>query len=392
VALLHFAARTSLDRIRHSILAFLLALLISLELPEPSVVKAQDIPRLYADNQGRAGNFSWVSRLTNPFASVLPEQNTFPSGRPQGFSFVAEGLYMNLRTDAQVFAQNITTTTSTYLGSITGSSSASGNFQSIKPDRVRGLRVGLNYALEDWDARILYSRFRAEPVSDQAGPSQINFVPITYLGSTIGGTATSVNPFAATAPFLALNNYQAEAGFNAHVLDFQAGYSIRLGQFGSSRIFGGISYVETHNTLEGTGDVTAGGFMSADRNAIYRAWGPKIGLDLNCRLFGRGPSLRGSGAVGELFGTQQLNSNSNFGVFQDSNSQNITSLEGEAGIGYSFPGMEVTLGYRVERYSTNNLSYVDVGATLASGSVVRTGNVNAQQYLEGGFLRLDLKL
>ena len=279
-----------------------------------------------------------------------------------------------------------------YLGSITGSSSASGNFQSVKPGRVRGLRVGLDYALEDWDARILYSRFRAEPVSGQEGPSQINFVPITYLGSTIGGTATSVNPFAATAPFVALNNYQAEAGFNAHVLDFQAGYSIRLGQFSSSRIFGGISYVETHNTLEGTGDVTAGGFMSVDRSAVYRAWGPKIGLDLNCRLFGRGLSLRGSGAVGGLFGTQQLNSNSNFGVFQDSNRQNITSLEGEAGIGYSFPGMEVTLGYRVERYSTNNLSYVDVGATLASGSVVRTGNMNSLQYLEGGFLRLDLKL
>jgi hypothetical protein len=393
MGLLCFTARRGLDTVRHGFLAFLLALLISLEIPEPSVVKAQEVPGLYADNQGRTGNFAWISRLTNPFASLFPEQqDPFPLGRPQGFSFMAEGLYMNLRTDAQVFAQNITTTTSTYLGSITGSSSASGNFQSIKPDKVRGLRVGLDYALEDWDARILYSRFRAEPESGQAGPSQINFVPITYLGFFIGGTATSVNPFAATAPFLALNNYQAEAGFNAHVFDFQAGYSIRLGQFGSSGLFGGISYVETHNTLEGTGAAAAGGFMSVNRSAVYRAWGPKIGLDLNCRLFGRGLNLRASGAVGRLFGTQQLTSNSDLGDFQDSNRQNITSVEGEAGIGYSFPSMEVTLGYRVERYSVNNLSFVDVGATLASGSLVRTGQINALQYLEGGFLRFELKL
>ncbi len=118
--------------------------------------------------------------------------------------------------------------------------------------------MGLAYALEDWDARVLYSRFRADSVSGQAGPSQINFAPVTYLGFTIGGNTTSANPFAATAPLVPLNNYQAEAGFNANVWEFQAGYSIRLGQFSTARLFGALSFVETHNTLEGTGDLSVG--------------------------------------------------------------------------------------------------------------------------------------
>ena len=190
---------------------------------------------------------------------------------------------MNLRSGAQVFGQNTATTTTTYLGSTTATSSAPGNFQSVKPDIGPGLRVGLGYALEDWDAWVLYSKFRAEPESGQAGPSQTNFTAVTYLGFTIGGTTTSVNPFAATAPLLALNNYQAEAGFNANVWEFQAGYSIRLGQFSTARLFGGLSFLETHNTLEGTGDLSAGGSLSVNRKTTYRAWGPKVGMDLNCR-------------------------------------------------------------------------------------------------------------
>ncbi len=48
----------------------------------------------------RAGNPSWVSRLTNPFAPLFAEQqDVFTSGRPRGLSFMAEGLYMNLRGD-----------------------------------------------------------------------------------------------------------------------------------------------------------------------------------------------------------------------------------------------------------------------------------------------------
>ncbi len=387
-----------LKGIRRGILVILLATLISLEIPDVSVVRAQEVPALYGNAQVGAGNSSWVSQLTNPFASLFPgQQNVFPADRPQGFSFIAEGLYMNLRTDAQVFSQNVTTTT--YNGAPL-SVVAPGNLQSVKPNRVRGLRVGLGYTFEDWDARVLYARFRAEPESEQAAPSKvISRTTFTFGGLTyFGGTAQ--NPYAATAPIVPLNNYQVDAGFYANVWDFQAGYSIRLGQSSTARLFGGIEYVETENTLEGTG---AGyyGSLSVDRKTWYRAWGPKIGLDLNCPLGGSRFSLRGEGAVGGLFGTQKLTVN-NKGTgapigapsaqFEDSNRQNITSLEGEAGIGYSFPGMELTLGYRVERFSTNNLSYVNAGASLPPGSVARTGNTNALQYLEGGFLRLEMKL
>jgi Legionella pneumophila major outer membrane protein precursor len=384
----------SLKTIRQGILAVLLAALISLEIPDVSVVRAQEVPGLYANAQGVTGNSSWVSQLTNPFASLfVGQQDVFPANRPQGFSFTVEGLYMNLRSDAQVLGQNITTTTTTYLGSTTATSSEPGNFQSVKPGRVRGLRVGLGYAVEDWDARVLYSKFRAEPESGQAGPSRTNFTAATYSGISTGGTTTSVNPFAATGPLVPLNNYQAEAGFNANVWDFQAGYSIRLGQFSTARIFGGISYVETENTLDGTGDLSAGGSLSVNRKTTYRAWGPKVGVDLNCPLGRSGLSLRGSGALGGLFGTRKITSNNNvLASLEDSNRQTTTSLEGEAGIGYSFPSMELTLGYRVERFSVNNISFVDVGASLASGTTVRTGNDAAVQYLEGGFLRLDVKL
>jgi hypothetical protein len=392
------AACRGFRTIRHGILAIVLASLISLEIPDVSVVRAQDVPALYGEAQGGSGNAGWVSRLTNPFASVFPgEQTIFPADRPRGFSFMAEGLYMNLRSGAQVFGQNNATTTTTYLGSTTATSSAPGDFQSVKPDRVRGLRVGLGYALEDWDARVLYSKFRAEPESGQAGPSQTNFTAVTYLGFTIGGTTTSVNPFAATAPLLPLNNYQAEAGFNANVWEFQAGYSIRLGQFSTARLFGGLSFLETQNTLEGTGDLSAGGSLSVNRKTTYRAWGPKVGVDLNCALGQSRLSLRGSGAVGKLFGTQKLTSNnsvlgSSSVQFEDSNRQSITSLEGQLGLGYTFPSMELTLGYRVERFSSNNLSYVDGPASIASGTTIRTGDTSAVQYLEGGFLRLDVIL
>jgi hypothetical protein len=392
------AACRGFRTIRHGILAIVLASLISLEIPDVSVVRAQEVPGVYSNTQGASGNSGWVSRLTNPFKSLFDEQpSLYPVGRPQGFSFMAEGLYMNLRSDAQVFAQNNATTTTTYLGSTTATSSAPGNFQSVKPDRVRGLRVGLGYALEDWDARVLYSKFRAEPESGQAGPSQTNFTAVTYLGFTIGGTTTSVNPFAATAPLLPLNNYQAEAGFNATVWEFQAGYSIRLGQFSTARLFGGLSFLETQNTLEGTGDLSAGGSLSVNRKTTYRAWGPKVGMDLNCPLSGSGLSLRGSGAVGGLFGTQKLTTDDKvFGgasdQLEDSNRQNVTSLEGEVALGYTFPSMELSLGYRVERFSSNNLSYVDVPASIASGTTIRTGDASVVQYLEGGFLRLDIKL
>jgi hypothetical protein len=371
--------------LRRGFLTLLLASLISLEIPEVSVVRAQEVPGLYADRQGSAGNSAWVSLLTNPFAALFAlQQDVFTSGRPQGFSFMAEGLYMNLRGNSQVFSQDVSITT--YLGGTT--SIVPGNFQTAKPDRVAGLKVGLGYNLEGWDARVLYSRYRAQPHSEQAPPRQV--VVTTYLGLTIGSTAQS--PYAATAPIVALNNYQADVGFNANLFDFQAGYSIRLGQSSTARLFGGVSYVETKNTLQGTGAVAAGGVMSVDREAVYRAWGPKIGLDLNCHIGGSGLGLRGSGAVGGLFGTQNLASNNTFGAFADSNRQNVTSLEGEAGIGYSFPGMDLTLGYRVERYNVNNLSYVDVGAGLISGSPVRAGNTSAVQYLEGGFLRFEMKL
>ncbi len=101
--------------------------------------------------------------------------------------------------------------------------------------------------------------------------------------------------------------------------------------------------------------------------------------------------------MGGLFGTQTLTTDNKVfagasAQLEDSNRQNITSLAGEAGIGYSFPSLELTLGYRVERFSVNNLSYIDVGASLISSSPVRTGSASAVQYLEGGFLRLDMKL
>jgi|GEM_PF-4991668 hypothetical protein len=398
IGLFYPVACRSLKTIRQGALVMLLTLLISLEVPDIGVVRAQDVPGLYAQARKGADTSDWIASLTNPLASMFGgQQGIFPVDRPQGLSITAEGLYMNLRSDAQVFGQNTTTTTTTYLGTITGSSLASGNFQSIKPNRVRGLRVGLGYTQEAWDARLLYSRFRAEPESDQAGPGQVSFVPVTYLGFTIAGTTTSVNPFAATGPLVPLNNYQAEAGFNASVWDFQAGYSIRLGQFSTARLFGGISYANTENTLDGTGDLSPGGSLSVNRKTIFRAWGPKVGADLNCPLGGSGFSLRGSGAVGGLFGAQKLTNNSSgsgglSGQLDDSNRHNITSLEGETGIGYSFPGMELTLGYRVERFSASNVSYVDVGASLASRSLTRAGNANAVQYLEGGFLRLDMKL
>jgi hypothetical protein len=398
VGLLCTAACRNLKVVRRGALALVLALLISLEVPDTSVVRAQEIPGLYAPAQGGSGNSGWVASLINPFTSMFTGQQTMlPPDRPRGFSFMAEGLYMHLRSDAQVFSQNVTTTTTTYLGTTTGSSLAPGNSQSFRPDRVRGLKLGLGYTLEDWDARVLYSGYRAKPESGQAGPSQVGFVPVTYLGFTIGGTTNSVNPFAATGPLVPLNNYQAEAGFNANLWDFQAGYSIRLGQFNTARLFGGFSYVETQNTLDGTGDLSAGGSLSVNRKTIYRAWGPKVGVDLNCPLGRSGLNLRGSGAVGALFGSRKFTANNSVlgglsAQLEDSNRQTTTSLEGEAGIGYSFPSMELTLGYRVERFSVKDISYVDVPASLASGTVIRSGNNAAIQYLEGGFLRLDVKL
>ena len=110
-----------------------------------------------------------------------------------------------------------------------------------------------------------------------------------------------------------------------------------------------------------------------------------------------GLNLRGSGAVGALFGSRKFTANNSVlgglsAQLEDSNRQTTTSLEGEAGIGYSFPSMGLTLGYRVERFSVKDISYVDVPASLASGTVIRSGNNAAIQYLEGGFLRLDVKL
>ena len=142
----------SFKAVRRGILVLLLSTFLSVQIPDVSVVRAQEIPGLYAPAQGGSGNSGWVASLINPFTSMFAGQQTMlPPDRPRGFSFMAEGLYMNLRSDAQVFSQNVTTTTTTYLGTTTGSSLAPGNFQSLRPDRVRGLKLGLGYTLEDWE-------------------------------------------------------------------------------------------------------------------------------------------------------------------------------------------------------------------------------------------------
>lgn len=368
--------RRKFKNLRRLFLAFALACLISLELPDPSVVRAQEVPGLYASVQESNGTPA-VSTLTSPFASLFAEQQgAVQTEQASGFSFVAEGLFMNLRSDSQVFAQ----TARTYFGSL----DSAGAYHTIKPGRVNGVRVGLGYERENWDTRLLYARFKANPRS-----AQVMQDSATYLGAN--------NPYAATLPIVPLTTYQAEAGFNANVWDFQAGYSVRLGQSRKARLYAGISYVEAQNTLDGTGTPNSGGSLSVSRDARYRAWGPKVGLDVTCPLGESGLSLRGSVGVGSLFGTQKLTSDNKISgitgnLLDDSQRQNVVSVEGEAGIGYSFPSMDVTLGYRIERFSFNNLRYVDPGSTISSGSPVQTGKASSAQYLEGGFLRVGLKL
>ncbi len=51
MGMLRFVAWPTLYTIRHGFLALLLASLISLEIPDISVVRAQEVPGLYAPNQ-----------------------------------------------------------------------------------------------------------------------------------------------------------------------------------------------------------------------------------------------------------------------------------------------------------------------------------------------------
>ena len=75
------AACRGFRTIRHGVLALVLASLISLEIPDVSVVRAQDVPALYGEAQGGSGNAGWVSPADKSL-HVRVSRSSRPCSRP----------------------------------------------------------------------------------------------------------------------------------------------------------------------------------------------------------------------------------------------------------------------------------------------------------------------
>lgn len=383
----------------------ILTIVLAMEMPDITVVRSQEVPGFYSETQGLFSNLGIPSSRVDALGqSLLANEGTpvLSMDQPPGFSISAEALYMGLKGDALVYAQQVQGFTQTTFDNYGGVVTRDRGFgppenHTVKARTVKGLGFGLNYQGRNWDAQLLYSRLKAKPVSDSAprGIVETSTVATTYGGSTVRRNINA--PIPAVAPPVAHDSYNAEADFEASLCDFTAGYWIRLGRNTATRFSLGLQHLRVENSLQAGGQPLGGGVSSVNREVTYRGTGPKVGLKVEHNPANSRFVLEGSAEVGKLYGSSAFHLDGSLpGVaFADRNEStrlNTRFFEGEAAVRYAFPTVDVTLGYRLLQFSVHNTRHFDSGAAYASGVQAESGDHSSTQSLHGPFVRLGVKL
>lgn len=282
------------------------------------------------------------------------------------------------------------------------------------------VRYGIGYRMGKWDFGLHYSGLKIRG-NDRANGCSLRSprifgcglpdpiaTPISYplIGNAIGGgnlLTYLVGPLKIYgAGFIA-----EDADYNTtyHVVDFEAGYTINLGQT-EVRAIAGIRYAHFNQNILARGIL--GVAYSIDDSPVYFVYnfdtsrsvsnwgiGPLLGAEVNHPLFG-GFSLSGSVRGSALFG--ERDTVDGFRVFLAQVKGNIGdddsffwNAEGDLGLSYGVElgnasSMLLTVGYRAE-------AWFDVNNTSSNGFLspgLSFGEQDADQFFHGPFMRAVL--
>lgn len=248
--------------------------------------------------------------------------------------------------------------------------------------------------------------------------------PTLCLGPLIGNGAVSTLgaiPYTYAGTGVAQNVEQATYDTTYHVVDFEVGYSLKLGQV-DVRAFIGVRYAEFDQTINFAGNYilyqapVAGLFpvgihSDLSRNVVAEGIGPRLGVEANVPL-GRGFGLAGSVSGSVLFGDRDTVETINFAGFpagflfvpggssivnDGDNGDTFWNAEGDLGFTYGVElgnasSMIMTIGYRAEAwFNVNNTQNTFTApGTFGFPSGHLFGDVNADQLFHGPFMRAKL--
>lgn len=254
-------------------------------------------------------------------------------------------------------------------------------------------RVGAGFRLSNsWDVGLLYSGLKTsdrDPLAVAPLTSQGSYFYDQYFGL--------INP--GLNLVFGYSSVQALMEFSYNVVDFEAGYSLQLGET-DVRLFGGLRFAEVkqshQSTFAGTG--AGGTAYVAVLKRDMRNWGigPRLGVEASMPV-GGGFRLAGSVSGSALFGDRDTTDSGlglSFGfpiptTARLSPDRNVFgNVEGDLGIGYAVEmgnarSMMITLGYRAEAWlgvsNTRNSAISHFDNTY--------GSRGADQFFHGPFLR-----
>ena len=315
----------------------------------------------------------------------VPEIAAAGDNSSSGVSASVEGRYYFGFGDEFVHAQNL----------IVPPTTAFTNAE-VSSDRAWNGRAAIGYSFGNWDVAALYSGIYGRSSSDDvafATPGVVPFPATLFFPNVIPpGTLITVTSGTATADL------------TYHVVDFEVGYTMQLGQGATARVSGGVRYANIENELSADYNFGVGFPLRVDRDVDYWGVGPRLGAGVHVPLDDEsGWSIDGGVAGAALFGERET-SIRHFAAspegdtlsdsFDDDDSQTVYSLEGQAGLSYAFwPTMVVTVGYAAEAwFQVNDTRYSDFNPLLTGAPLpARRGTGAADQFFHGPFLRFTVK-
>lgn len=253
-----------------------------------------------------------------------------------------------------------------------------------------GGRIGGGYRFGDWDVGLFYS-----------GLGTSDSIPSQHSCRTTGGTyCYSYDyffPILGSAYNGGYSHVKSEASVTYHVVDFEAGYNLQLGE-ADVRLFAGIRFADFDQDVDTT-FFEGSRRLEEKRDVDFWGAGIRLGASASANIMGSfGSTASVSGTV--LFGEQDTLTTQNqtsgrtiIGDTRVSSSDDRTTwnVEGELGLTYTQELYASTLmfilGYRVE-------SWYDVNNTQSepptnSGNIF--GSMYADQIFHGPFLRGELR-
>jgi len=278
-----------------------------------------------------------------------------------GFYFMLEGRLAFPESDATPYLETV-------------GPSSDLNVEEVDTGLGGGGRIGGAYRTKQWDFGIFYSGLNLD------GDSSLSASPNVLRA--ILGTST-VGWYAA----------EAEAEMTYHVVDFEVGYNLKLGQT-DVRLFGGVRYSNFDQDVNTFFYYIPNVTIMEERDVDFLGVGPRLGASARANILG---SFGGTASIsgGVLFGDQdtlttQTGSQGNYQISR-SDFRSAGFVDGELGITYNqalgkTSSIILVLGYRAE-------AWFDVNNTR-SEPPTRSGNLYGSMYADqvfhGPFLRGEI--